>query len=282
MRHVRRWRERSNVVLAAITFVAGFVASALFELAVGDVLSTYERAATVVLLLLLVIALFILLRFNHLERRLDGIVHTLGVRYEFVWEPLRGTGKSYRRNREIVASARERVLVLHYSREHPGGEQDAIRRQRTAEHREEQRRYSRVLTHLIEERADPDFCYTRIIQSPEGRDGPVREDEIGTFWMNHCREMLAAARRPNRKSNVRLMKSDVYFENTVILVDHRYVILIFEAMDPWMRVYFAQALLVIEDRDGSIVRYFDQVFEEALAQARSLTSEADLITSGAA
>ncbi|NIU02047.1 MAG: hypothetical protein GWN01_14395, partial [Nitrosopumilaceae archaeon] len=161
---------------------------------------------------------------------LSTINRKLGLKVTFVHDPpQQSSGEVYRRVREIIEKAQESIKILSYARPEKLEEIEQKVKSATKAYEKERQLYYDTLLKKIEENKDKKFFYRRIIQFPEGIDAKITKGRIGRRF-EHIEKILDLFKKYPEAGC--LKKAPCYSEETFIIIDGRYIITSFNAIDP--------------------------------------------------
>lgn len=270
-----------SVSVASIVF--GLTISPLLEKITSPLFDTPSRAILTSILflsLLMIIAIVIISVFakrneestaranqrheenvTQINQKLIDISNCLGLSLKFVHDPPHnGTGRIYRAFREIVEKADNEILALYVSR---SGEHTKSARGRgveTIEYQIEREKYFKSLIEKLQQKADENkrFFYRRIVQFPESKDTKVNEARMGKRWFDHTEEVLEILKK--QPDAGWLKKSSLFFEQSFLIVDKRYVICPMDGTDPKYDSFYVEGALIFDDPDQVFVQYLIDFF----------------------
>lgn len=273
---IRKYVE-IEVLIAIASAVFGLLISPLFEAITSSLFDTPTRALLSGVFFLAILIIVAVMAVSTFARRyekifykasdeLSSINRRLGLTVEFVHDPpKRSAGKVYRAGREIIEKAESEILVLHFNRSREREESERGREVETAEYRDEREKYTRAILDRLEQCRDNKIVYKRVMQFAEGRDVAFIEERVGKRWMEHTTTFFKILEDYPDAGYIK--KASLFFEQTYVIVDRRYVIWGIDAIDPEHDVRYMEGALFFDDPNQEFVKYLVSFFERIDAHA---------------
>jgi hypothetical protein len=175
------------------------------------------------------------------------------------------TGAIYRSVISVLEQAESEILILWRPSKYRSPE-ESIRSEPWKEQRE---RYYRLLIEKCKQRRNSNFIYRRILQIPDAHkiidgavDSSIINDEATT---NHCRELLDFAKvNPSVAS---LKYAPQFSEQTIIIVDRKYVLIAVDVLDPDNQSSAIDSMISFKNTNGDFVNYLHRFFKKVDAHS---------------
>lgn len=191
-----------------------------------------------------------------------------GLKWTFVQDPPKsGKGIIYYSFTEIIEKAESEILCLFVNREGEHSKSDQGKEVTTPAYRGERENYLDAIVDKLQQKANEDkkFFYKRIIQLPEGKGTPITEERIGKRWYDHFEKVLEILQEKTDAGY--LKKSDLFFEQSFLIVDKRHVIFPLDGRDPTYGAFYVEGALIFFDFDQKFVKYLIDFFGRVDANA---------------
>lgn len=260
-----------EILIAIASTIFGLLISPLLERILDPAFETFSRAlltSVAILSILIVISIVVTSIYakrsdeqnTNLQKELILVSQRLGLTVRFVHDPpKRSTGNVYVVAREIVERAEREILVLQYSRLRDQAERDRSRFINTDRHQVELQNYTKAITGKVQALKDKGFVYKRVVQFPEGKDTKYTPERVGERQFRHVEEIIQALDTYPEAGYVK--KSALFLEQTYLIVDRKYVIWGFDAIDPEYDVRYTEGALIFEDPHQEFINYLVSFFE---------------------
>ncbi|MBW4578957.1 MAG: hypothetical protein KME42_05190 [Tildeniella nuda ZEHNDER 1965/U140] len=209
-----------------------------------------------------------------IDQKLVDISNNLGgLKWSFVQDPPRsGEGKIYSSFCDIIEKAEFEILCLFVNRTGEHSKADQGREVTTHIYRTEREKYLESIVKKLQLKADENkkFFYKRIIQLPEGKSALIDEERVGIRWYDHFQKVLKILRE--KPDAGYLKKSDLFFEQSFLIVDRRHIIFPLDGRDPTYGAFYVEGALIFNDPNQKFVDYLINFFNRVDANA-SIISE---------
>jgi len=202
------------------------------------------------------------------QKLLDISNNLGGLEWSFVQDPPRnGKGQIYSSFYDVIEKAEFEILCLFVNRKGEHSRADQGSEVTTPDYRLKREQYLDLIVNKLQQASDEDkkFFYKRIIQLPEGKKTTINEERVGRRWYDHFQKVLKILQE--RTDAGYLKKSDLFFEQTFLIVDRRYIIFPLDGKDPTYGAFYVEGALIFYDPDQSFVGYLINFFNRVDAHA---------------
>lgn len=255
-----------EILVAVVSAIFGLLASPLLERITSPLFDTPTRAILAGLLFLALLTTMSVVGNGIFARRfkkdLSSINYRLGLTAKYVSTRQEISGEAYHTARQIIEKAEKEILLLHFVRPRV---QTPREHESSAVSRQERKAYIQAIRTKVENQKD--FTYKRIFQLSGGTTVRLTSDVIGKQWCEHVRAVLELRKDPKYTGTVSIKKSQVFFEQSFIIVDERYVFWPINAVDPDHEFRYTRGSIFFDDREQALVPHLKKYFERVDARS---------------
>ena len=204
------------------------------------------------------------------KKKLAAIVHKLDVKFQYVGIGKGSTKASFTEAANLIKNANNEILILNYGPVQKIEGKYEYDREATAS--EERKQYYQTINTKILKSKSGKFKFRRILQMPKTQEFT---DLFDPLMAEHLKILAEIGTKTPEFACVK--RSLPFFNDTLMIIDRRYVLFSISALDPDDLEYYTKGHFIFDDPIGTFANEFVRFFERVDSHS-TLIKTSDLPT----